>query len=255
MVSGVGLHSGIPCRVRLFSEAGPVRFRRGREEILARVENVVATERCTTLGKNGIRVALVEHLLAALYIRGWWRGLVVETSADELPILDGSAAPWLEEIDALGSPPPPPEALRLEHPLTYRQNGTSLTARPGAAELSVRVDYPHPTIGQQRWCGSPERYAELLDARTFGFLHEVETLRAAGLATAATLENVIVFGSEGPLRPLRHPYEPVRHKALDALGDLFLFGRPLGARLEVVRGSHQAHVAFLRELCAALGRP
>lgn len=248
MISGLGLHSGAPCQVRFHLADGPVRFRRNQQEIPALLEHVAGTTRCTTLGRNGCRVALVEHLLAALHVLGWWHGLVIEVSADELPILDGSAEPWLEALHTLGAPPAPPAAWHVAEPFSMFLGDSFVRVAPGAPELDVRIDFSHPAVGQQSWRGTPERYAEVLDARTFGFLHELEMLRSHGLATAAGLENAIVYGSEGPLQPLRYPDEPVRHKALDALGDLFLLGRPLVGKLDVQRGSHQAHIEFMREL-------
>ena len=247
----MGLHSGAFCRVHLHLSEGGVRFRRGGGEVLAKLEHVTDTQRCTTLGGGSARVGMVEHLLAALHVRGWWRGLVIEASADELPILDGSAAPWLPLIDELGPPPPPPQGLRVEKPFSLSLGETRLTITPGPPSLSVRIHFPHPAVGRQHWRGAPATYDALLPARTFGFLSELQALRALGLATAAGPENAIVFGDEASLQPLRSPDEPVRHKALDWLGDSFLLGRPLLGALEVVRGSHGAHVAFLRALTRA----
>jgi UDP-3-O-[3-hydroxymyristoyl] N-acetylglucosamine deacetylase len=117
-------------------------------------------------------------------------------------------------------------------------------------KLSVAVDYDHPAIGSQAWEGTPETYLELLSARTFGFLKEYEMLRKQGLASHVSLENAIVFDENGTLSPLRFPNEPVRHKALDVLGDFFLLGKPLLGSLSVARGSHAAHVTFMRQLLA-----
>src|SRR5690606_38526216 len=111
VIEGIGVHSGRGCRVRLERTDGPVRFRRGRALIPARVGAVVGTEGCPVLGAAAARVAMVEHLLAALRVRGFWSGVLIEASSDELPILDGSAAPWLALLDELGPPPPPPEPL------------------------------------------------------------------------------------------------------------------------------------------------
>jgi UDP-3-O-[3-hydroxymyristoyl] N-acetylglucosamine deacetylase len=248
MISGYGLHTGVPSWVHLHRDEGAVRFRRGRQEIPARLESVLDTRRSTTLGSGGYRVTTVEHLLAALYVRGWWEGLVIEVSADELPILDGSAAPWLGLIDSLGTPPEPPRGLVVGETFSWQHGDTRCTVRPGVQRLCSEISFAHPAIGQMRWCGGAEDYSGLLSARTFGFLSDLEALRARGLATAASLENAIVYGDEGPLTPLRFTDEPVRHKALDALGDFYLLGRPLWGELEVVRGSHEAHIHFARTL-------
>ena len=248
VISGYGLHTGAPSWVHLHRAAGGVRFRRGKEEIPARLEYVTETKRSTTLGRRGYQVTMVEHLLAALAVRGWWEGLVIEVSADEVPILDGSAAPWLALLDDLGAPPPAPPGFVVGHAFGFKQGETRCRALPGKPELCAEIRFTHPAIGQQRWCGGPESYETLLRARTFGFLSDLEQLRENGLATAASLENAVVYGDEGPMTQLRTRDEPVRHKALDALGDFYLLGRPLVGRLEVVRGSHSAHVGFARAI-------
>ena len=248
MISGYGLHTGAPSWVHLHRAAGGVRFRRGREEIPARLEYVTQTKRSTTLGRNGYQVLTVEHLLAALAVRGWWAGLVIEVSADEVPILDGSAAPWTELLDELGPPPPAPPGFIVGHTFDFTAGETRCRVRPGGPELCAEIAFAHPAIGQQRWCGGPDAYETLLPARTFGFLSDLETLRESGLATAASLDNAVVYGDGGPMTQLRMADEPVRHKALDALGDFYLLGRPLKGRLEVNRGSHSAHVGFARAM-------
>jgi UDP-3-O-[3-hydroxymyristoyl] N-acetylglucosamine deacetylase len=236
------------CRVRLHRGEGPLRFRRGRTEIPAELAAVASTERCVVLASGSTRVATVEHLLAALRYAGFWSGAVIEVDGEELPILDGSARPWLEEIAHLGDPPPAPEPLTLARPLRVAIGRSVAEALPGPERLEMSVDYDHPAIGCQHWSGGAERWNDLLDARTFGFLAELESLRAAGLACGAGTENAIVFGEDGPLGPLRHVDEPVRHKALDLLGDLALLGRPLSATVRVDRGSHGLHVHLMRHL-------
>lgn len=249
-LEGFGVHTGERCRVALHRVDGPVRFRRNGHDIPAELDAVVDSRRATTLGADGERVSVVEHLLAALAMRGFWSGVLVEASADELPILDGSAREWHALAGELPAPPPAPVPLRPERPLTLRLGEARADLQPGRAELCCGIAFAHPAIGEQRWCGGPDRYGELVDARTFGFYAEFESLISQGLASGANLENAIVFAEEGPLVPLRAEDEPVRHKALDALGDLFLLARPLDARVSFWRGSHAVHVAFMRELLA-----
>lgn len=250
-VTGVGLHSGQTCRVVLHRAEGPLRFRRGRAEVTATVANVAATDRAVTLAGGGARVSLVEHLLAALRLGGFFAGVVVEASAEELPILDGSAAPWVEPVAALGPPPPVPPPLTPTAPVEVGRGGGVARAEPGPERLEVAIDFPHPAIGAQRWSGGPEDYPSLAPARTFGFLRDAEALRARGLALGASLEHAIVYDDDGPLRPLRSPDEPVRHKALDAIGDLALLGRPLRAHVTISRGSHALHHALMAALLSA----
>lgn len=250
-VEGIGVHSGARCRVTLHRVEGPVRFRRSGRVIHASVDAIVDSRRATTLGAGGARVGMVEHLLAALAARGAWSGVLIEVSSDELPILDGSARAWYDAIGELPAPPAPPAPLRPAAALRVDAGEAHAQLEPGEARLCCGIRYDHPAIGEQRWCGGPVAYPELVDARTFGLLSEERALRARGLASGANLENVIVYDEEGPLVPLRAENEPVRHKALDALGDLFLLGRPLEARVTFWRGSHAMHAALLRELLRA----
>lgn len=247
-VAGIGVHSGASCRVALHRAEGPLRFSRGGAIIPADLAHVVGADRATSLGRAGHAVHMVEHLLAALRIGGFYSGVLIEASADELPILDGSAAPWAEAVAALGDPPPPPPPLVVREPLSVAARSGTAHALVGDEHLRYEIDFDHPAIGQQAWEGGPGNYAELSDARTFGFLSDYEALKARGLALGAAEGHVIVFSMDGPSRPLRNATEPVRHKALDALGDLMLLGRPVRGRLHVERGSHALHHAFARAL-------
>lgn len=247
-IAGLGVHSGTHCTVTVIRSDTPVQFIRAGTRIPASSRAVTGTRGCTELGKDGARVAMVEHLLAALHVAGFWSGLTIEVSAEELPILDGSAAPWLELLTGLGEPPPAPQPVTPTRQIQVEAAGGRITFEPGAQQLSCEIDFPHPAIGRQSWTGTPADYADLLEARTFGFLKEFEELRDAGLARGANLGNTVVFDDSGPLQPLRHPQEPVRHKALDALGDLFLLQAPLNGAVRVTRGTHRLHHAFVTEL-------
>ncbi len=248
VVEGIGIHSGERCRVELHRAEGPLRFRQGRHELVADATAVVATPRCILLGADGVRVAMVEHLLAALRVGGFWHGVLVAVDGAELPILDGSAGPWREAVAALGPPPPAPAPWRPNGLVRFRRGASQLLLEPGPEHLHTSIRFDHPAIGRQRWAGGPDRYDELLDARTFATAAEVSALRAAGGLRGAAEGRGIVFGEDGPSAPLRWPDEPVRHKALDALGDLTLLGRPLAGSLSIERGSHAAHVAFMLQL-------
>jgi UDP-3-O-[3-hydroxymyristoyl] N-acetylglucosamine deacetylase len=240
--------------VWLHREPGALRFRAGGATIAADVAHVVDTERCTVLGADGARVAVVEHLMAACHALGFWSGLVIEVDGDELPILDGSAAPWSEALAALGPPPAPPEPWPVSHAVRWRSGAnpgaSEIDILPGEALLEVSIDFDHPAIGQQRWQGRRADYPALLPARTFGFAHELAALQARGLAEGARPGSGILFTEEGTSGPLQTPDEPVRHKAVDAVGDLALLGRPLAGRVRIHRGSHRAHVEAMRHFLA-----
>ncbi len=247
-VKGLAIHSGLTCSVTLHRVAGPTRFLRAGVSVPADLDHVIGAQRATSLGADGASVHLVEHLLAALRIGGFYSGVLIEASADELPILDGSAAPWVEAVAQLGAPPPPPPAIVVTSSLEVSARGGVASAAPGQEELSYGIAFDHPAIGAQTWHGTPGTYAELLDARTFGFESDWEALKAQGMALGASEEHAIVFLMDGPSRPLRHPLEPVRHKALDALGDLALLGRPVFGRVSIDRGSHALHHELARAL-------
>jgi UDP-3-O-[3-hydroxymyristoyl] N-acetylglucosamine deacetylase len=249
VVRGIGVHGGRPATVHLIRREGPVRLRRAGREIVPDARAVVATRGSTVLASDGVRVATVEHLLAALHVRGIWSGLLIEVDGDELPILDGSAAPWDEALAALGPFPataaPFPASTEAE---AHQPGGAVARLRAGPRRIEAAVRFDHPAVGRQTWTGGPDAWPDLLPARTFGFAAEAEALRAAGLARGAGPENAIVFGDDGPLQPLRFPDEPVRHKALDALGDLYLAGRPFDGTLRVERAGHDLHVRLVRML-------
>lgn len=247
-LEGVGVHGGRRCVVRLHAEEGPVRFWRNGTEIPADLRAVRSTDRSTTLGVGSEHVTQVEHLLAALHVLGRWRDLLVEVSSDELPVLDGSARPWFQALEGLPGGGAPTFAYRPVEPTCVRVGEAWASVTPGARSLHVTIDFAHPAIGKQQWTGGRRRFGQLLDARTFGFAAEAIHLRRRGLALGSSLDNAIVFGEEGPLNALRSPDEPVRHKALDALGDLFLLGGPVEGNVRLSRGSHALHHAFMLAL-------
>jgi UDP-3-O-[3-hydroxymyristoyl] N-acetylglucosamine deacetylase len=260
---GVGLHSGATCRVRLLPstrEGFWVGWLGSPRDSLQRLSprQVVDTRLCTCLQIGPRRLATVEHLLAALAGTGvshaelWLEG-------EEIPLLDGSALPWVEAIAeaglrALG----PREPLLLPQALTRHQGESFAVAIPAPApRLAAAVEYPQAAIGRQVFslALTPETFvAELAPARTFGFLEQVEQLRASGLIQGGALDNALVCDGERWLNPpLRYPDEPVRHKLLDLLGDLALVGIPQ-AQVFAYRGSHGLHTTLAAALESASER-
>jgi UDP-3-O-[3-hydroxymyristoyl] N-acetylglucosamine deacetylase len=218
--------------------------------IPASLAAVVDTRRSTTLAEGAARIAMVEHLLAACHTLGIWSDLVVECDQEELPILDGSSAPYAEALATLDLSGRAPAPWVVAEPLRYVSGRTVIEFLPGQPELEVAIDFPHPAIGAQRIHLRPEHFHLTLSARTFALEGDLASLQALGLAQGAAPGRGILFTDEGPSEPLHSADEPVRHKALDAIGDFHLLGQPLGGRVRVDQGSHHAHIAALRQFVA-----
>jgi len=255
-LSGIGVHSGLNSTVHIHQDADsnqPIRFYRNGKFIPAHVSHVVSTERTTTLGHtigdaSGLfRVSLVEHILAALYVANRWSGLVIEVSQEELPILDGSAQPWYDLISELDKPEPI-QPLKLSKPCRYEQDGSTISVAPTTeTALNASIDFEHTAIGQQDWSGKTKNFIDLLPARTFVLSEWLEELQAQNLGLGIREDNCAIIKHDSNLdRLYRFKNEAVMHKALDALGDLFLLGAPLTGEIHVNRGSHRLHVAFAR---------
>ena len=258
--SGIGLHSGRRVEVTLHPAAANqgLRFVRtdlpGRPQIRAHYSRVVDTTRATSLGENGTTLATVEHLLAALGGLGVDNALI-EVQGPELPIMDGSAAPFARIIAAAGlrALAWPRAYLMVRDTVELRQGEQWMRVRPGVPRITYTIDFDHPLIRQQHYSVPlrPESFqSEIAAARTFGFLKEVQYLQARGLALGGSLDNALVLDDREVLNPggLRFPEECVRHKILDAVGDMALLGLPLLGHLEVGKGSHELHHSFMQLL-------
>ena len=259
--SGVGLHSGGVSRVRLEPSEQPG-FRVGwldapQEPLqLLQPSQVCETQLCTALKLDQRRLATVEHLLAALAGVGL-TAVTLLVEGDEIPLLDGSAQPWVEAIaeaglQGLGSRP---VSEPLSRTITLQQGQSFVTALPSdRLRLAAAIEFPQAAIGRQFFSVelTPEAFVrDIAPARTFGFREQVEQLRAAGLIQGGALDNALVCDGDHWLNPpLRFADEPVRHKLLDLLGDLALAGLPQ-AQVFAFRGSHGLHTA----LAAALTSP
>ena len=262
-LSGIGVHSGQPASVTL-SPADPdtgVRFLRAdlpdAPPVAARWENVVGTRLATSLGGHGYTIATVEHLLAALHAEGVDNALVA-VDGPEVPVLDGSAAPWVDAVRSVGLAVQAARRLRLVVIRTVEVRDGARVARfvpADGLEVAARIDFEHPHVGEQSFSVKLHNgafAAELAWARTFGFLHEVDALRAAGFALGGGLDNAVVYGPDGVLNPegLRGADEAVRHKLLDMVGDLALIGMPVTARFEADQPGHALSCALVAALMA-----
>ncbi|HVV92999.1 MAG TPA: UDP-3-O-acyl-N-acetylglucosamine deacetylase [Hyphomicrobiales bacterium] len=261
-IAGIGVHSGIAATVAIRpAAAGTGRVvRRGPMGRLvpAHASEVSQTELCTVLGEGADSVGTVEHLLAALHGLGV-DNAVIEVDGPEMPILDGSARDFVAAIDEVGvvAQHSPRRALKVLRPIRIEMGASSgeLAPHDGGLRLEVEIDFPHPVIGRQALVVdlSPDSFRrELMAARTFGFLKDVERLTAAGRGRGASLDNTVVLDDQRVLNQagLRAPDEFVRHKMLDAVGDLSLAGLPLVGRYRSVCGSHRLNVAVVKALLA-----
>jgi len=221
------------------------------------VDQVTATERRTQLGSGAAAIHTVEHVLsavAALEIDD----LMIDMSGPEPPILDGSSAPFYDALIGVGIEeiPGEPEYLMLTEPLRVIDGNSVYEAHPAnELTLDVTIEFPHPVIGRQsaRYVVGRESYRDqMAAARTFGFLNEVEELRAKGLIQGASTDNAIVLDDTGVVaNVLRWDDEFLRHKALDCVGDLALVGSRVKARIVAVRPSHRGTVTLVREMVRA----
>jgi len=259
-VQGIGLHLGQPC-VLTFKPADSgagIAFRRADRPdaapIPARVQVAVEAERRTQLGTGEDSLHTVEHVLAAVGALGI-DDLMIEMDGPEPPIMDGSAAPFFEALQAAGvvSQAGHPEWLIVRKPIRVVDGDSVYEATPAdTLTLDVRIDFPHSLIGVQRGrfrITADGFYRELAAARTFGFVREVEGLRAKGLIQGASVDNTVVLDEHGLVQTtLRWPDEFVRHKALDCVGDLVLAGARVRAHITAVKPSHRGTVALVRAL-------
>jgi UDP-3-O-[3-hydroxymyristoyl] N-acetylglucosamine deacetylase len=265
-LSGIGVHCGTEVSITLCpaTPGSGISFLRvdvpdsPDAEILARRDAVGSTELCTVLGDpDGVQVATVEHLLAAL------AGLrvdncLIEIDGPEVPVMDGSARDFVEAIDQVGTvvQNAPKSLLRIEEPVRVEHGQGFAEFLPhDTCRLEISIDYDCPVIGRQAYAidlTAESFRCEIAEARTYGYLRDVERLWAAGFARGSSLENSVVIGEDEVVNPegLRHPDEFVRHKVLDTIGDLALAGAPIQGLFRSHRGGHALNARAVSALLA-----
>ena len=286
---GVGLHTGEICRVAVHPVSEMrlpcgISFRKGATVFPARWDYAVDTTRATVLGDGATRISTVEHLMAALWITGITHCEIEVLQGDEIPILDGSALPFVEALQAVKSmmdaliPSPSPTAWARgvgahggvpSFPLSrvvgegdkggegillhVRHADRYLGLALGGDALFGYIDFAEP-LGVQAGAFALSAAADqIAPARTFGFLQEVEALRQRGLALGGALDNALVIGETGYHNPARFEDEPLRHKLLDVLGDLYLCGARLtGFTLVAIKPGHALNVQLARQVAQAI---
>jgi UDP-3-O-[3-hydroxymyristoyl] N-acetylglucosamine deacetylase / 3-hydroxyacyl-[acyl-carrier-protein] dehydratase len=265
-VTGTGLHLGVACSLefRPAPSGSGIRFERrdlpSASPIPATADRAVLTERRTQLGEEPNAVHTVEHVLAAVAAMEI-DDLLVSLDGPEPPIMDGSSQPFLDALRDAGTQAQPGcvHLARLTAPVRLVDGESVYEATPSEhLDIDVTIDFPHPMIGRQRYAArvTPELFErELGWARTFGFVREVEPLRAMGLIKGASTQNAVVLGDDGVVEnTLRSPDEFVRHKMMDCVGDLALVGARLKARVVAHKPSHRGTVLFVRAMQASLSR-
>lgn len=262
-LQGIGLHSGQRVEMTLLPAPANtgIRFERidlaERPRLQASPQNVHSSRLCTVLGRNGARVSTVEHLLSALAGLGV-DNLRVELDAEELPILDGSALPFVRAIQQAGIQDLAERRtfMRVRRGVSVVDGERSIRIAP-ARRLTIdcRVDFDHPLVSdqQRRFVARNGNFEhEIAPARTFGFLKDVDRLKRAGLARGGSLENAVVIDRFSILNPggLRFADEFVRHKVLDILGDLALLGCPMLGRIQAHKSGHALHHKLIQKISA-----
>lgn len=262
--TGEGLHSGAAVEVVLRparANSGIVFVRMDIDpglEVPAHAASLASTYFATTLRRGAVTVGTVEHILSALYGLGI-DNVRVEIDGPELPVMDGSAAGFVSLLRSAGlfQQREQRRTIQIIRPIVVTENDRSIRIDPAPAfRVSYAIDFSHPAIGRQQLkldSIDADRFAsEIAGARTFGFLREVDSLRAAGLALGGTLDNTIVLDDYSVMNQggLRWPDEFVRHKILDLFGDLAILGSWLRGHVQVEKGGHTLHQRLVSAILA-----
>ena len=256
---GIGLHKGSPVRLRLEpleSNSGIVFYRSDVDVSIPLIpSNVVDTKMATVIGKDGYVISTIEHMLSAVYAYGI-DNLRVIVDADEIPVMDGSSASFCMLLDEAGivEQDLPKKVMRIKKEVMVQDGEKYVKLSPSPdLKYDFTIKFPHPVINTQDYVlhFTKEGYKEEISkARTFGFLHEVQYLRSKGLALGGSLENAVVLDDKKVLNPegLRYSDEFVRHKILDAIGDMSLIGMNFIGNYEAMAGSHDLNHKLTLEL-------
>ncbi len=264
-LNGVGVHSGAETCLKIKPGAagtGIVFVRTDvtdrKNVIPARYDRVVDTKLCTVIANNEkVSVGTIEHLMAGLRACDI-DNAVIELDGPEVPIMDGSARPFMRAIDQAGFSyqDAPRKAIRVLKEVSYKEDDKIVTLKPGqGSSFDITIDFESSVIGLQRAqldLFADDFETEASDARTFGFLHEVEYLQSQGLALGGSLDNAVVIDGERVLNRegLRYDNEFARHKLLDAVGDLYLAGLPIIGHCQGYKAGHAMNNGVLRQLFA-----
>ena len=255
-ISGNGLMKNKPCTVRFVpSKTGKIRyFITDGEPFEATVENVVATDHCVVLGANRKKAMLTEHLSAALAFCQI-DSLDIYMDEMEVPILDGSSKQWVELFKSAGIDKPffeKPKYYTVSKPVYYLNGKTSLVILPSdELYISYAVNYDHKDLTRSWVAYNPKKQDEIVEARTFGFYKDLKKFQMLGFAQGVTIDNTLGLTDEGYTSDPRSEQEPIKHKILDLIGDLYLTGvNPLNLKCQILvkEAGHAVHVKTAKML-------
>ncbi|QCT95261.1 UDP-3-O-acyl-N-acetylglucosamine deacetylase [Caminibacter mediatlanticus TB-2] len=257
-VVGIGLHKGVPVRLRLEplgEDSGIVFYRSDKGvSIPLKPENVIDTKMATVIGKDGVLVSTIEHLMSAVYSFGI-DNLRIVLDNDEVPIMDGSAISFVMMIKEAGIEElsKNKKFIKITKEVSIEKDGKFAKLSPSKKIIfDFEINFDHPVIGREKYIfnfNTQNYIEEISKARTFGFLKEVQYLRSIGLALGGSLENAIVLDDKGILNDsLRFPDEFVRHKILDAIGDMSLLGANFIGKYEAFASGHHLNHLLTLEL-------
>jgi UDP-3-O-[3-hydroxymyristoyl] N-acetylglucosamine deacetylase len=256
VLDGVGLHTGAPVRVAIEASDGPVRLRANGLEVALDQLAIASTDRATTVEAWGgaLRVGTVEHALAALAGLGVYGGVAVAIDGPEMPLLDGGAAVWCAAVRSLRVASGR-SRLRVAREAVIETGRSRYELAPSdAIEVEVRLELEDARLASDAsWAGDPDDFeARIAPARTFALAHEVAELLGRGLARHVDPASVVLVAPDTIYHAGRpfSPDEPARHKLLDLVGDLYLFGGPPLGRVRAVRPGHAANARAIRQACA-----
>ncbi|PKN19772.1 MAG: UDP-3-O-[3-hydroxymyristoyl] N-acetylglucosamine deacetylase [Deltaproteobacteria bacterium HGW-Deltaproteobacteria-6] len=261
LCTSIGLHTGRKVNMKIKPapvDTGIVFIRKDLPDarpIIANFEMVCDTTMATTLGSGGVTVSTVEHLLSAFSGMGLDNALI-EIDSFEVPIMDGSSRPFVNMLKEVGTRPQgkSKKMLLIKKPVFVKEGDVSAMLLPSEEfKITYEIDFAHQAIGRQSYSFifTDKNYeGKICDARTFGFLKEVEFLQARGLGLGGSLDNAIILDDEKIINKngLRMPDEFVKHKILDAIGDLFLLGMPIIGHFVAHKSGHRLNNLLLREL-------
>jgi len=264
LLQGAGLMFAAPVELEIKpSDKKGIRFFIGDGVVEATVNNVVSTEHCVILADVMAgakhKIALVEHFMATCAICEIDAlDVYFESAGFEMPIFDGSARVWVEEFNKVGFEGVSEATKALNEVVTFNKNHSSITLMPdeNPTTITYAVNFNHPDLNN-RWVKLNDNLDEIIEARTFGYLKDLEKFQAAGYSKGVTIENTVGLTDNGYTTELRSQYEPAKHKILDIIGDLYLTGyNPLkmNAKIIAIEAGHQYHVELAKKLKQTLDK-